>query len=159
MLKFKLSNQTYSVPVSWSEVKYIDFAKSREKPLTERLSIYTGIPLEIVNNIPLSEIKKIIDIVSFMDEMPDAFVPVDLDINVGDEHYIKMEQSRKVLETAENQWIAAIEIVKTYTEQKDEKGEVIKKGLDISEIPVPESLGYAVFFLNKLTPSLKSINA
>lgn len=146
MLKFKLSNQTYSVPISWSEVKYIDFARSRDKNLSERFSIYTGIPQEQIDKLDLKNFKQIIDIVSFMDEMPDVFVPVDVEINVGDEHYIKMEQSRKALETADNQWIAAIEIVKSYTDK------------DISEMPIPESLGYAVFFLNRLTPSLQSTN-
>lgn len=159
MLKFKLSNQTYSVPISWVEVNYIDFARSRDKSLSERLSIYTGIPQETIDKLDLKNFKQIIDIVSFMDEMPDVFVPVDLDINVGDEHYIKMEQSRKALETAESQWIAAIEIVKLYTTIEADKDGKGRQGIDISQMSVPDSLGYAVFFLNKLTPSLQSTNA
>lgn len=145
MIRVKLSGNTFPIPTSWDDVHYIDFARSRNKPLHERLSIYSGIPQDVIDSCELDLLKPIIDTVSFQDTIPEYFKEVKLEINIGDEHYIKMEQSRKLLETSENQWLAAIQITKLYTDK------------DISQMPVLDSMGYAVFFLKQLTPSLKSM--
>lgn len=137
MVKVKLSGQSYSIPIAWNEVKFIDFANSRNKPLNERLSLYTGIPQAVIESLDLETIKKLIDLVSFQDSQPEFFEPVSIDIEVGNEAYIKLEQSRDAMAKG-NEWQAAIEITKLY----------LKK--DISQMSVFEGMGYAVFFLKAL---------
>lgn len=137
MVKVKLLKQSYSIPIAWSEVKFIDFANSRNKPLNERLSLYTGIPQAVIETLDLETIKKLIELVSFQDSQPEFFEPVSLDIQVGNEAYIKLEKSRDALAKG-NEWQAAIQITKLY----------LKK--DISQVPVTEGMGYAVFFLKEL---------
>lgn len=146
MLKIKLNDTFYSIPSTWDDVTYKQFAESRNQPLEKRLSSQTQIPLEIISNLPLATVKNLIDIVEFQDRLPEFFEQVSLDIDVGNEHYIKMEQSRKALEE-NNEWVAAIEITKLYT------------GKDISELPVTKAMGYAVFFLDRLRLSSKSTKA
>lgn len=143
-MKFTHDNTTYHVPTNWSEVKYIDFANSMSSDLTldKKLSYQTTIPSEVLAKLPLTVIKGLIGFVDFMDELPQFFEQVNLDLEVGNEHYIKMEQSRKALEQ-ENKWLAAIEVTKIYLDK------------DISQLPVTEGFGYAVFFLNRLSVSLK----
>lgn len=137
MIRFKVSGTTYKIPSSWSDVKFIDFANSRNKPLNERFSLYTGIPQAVIESLDLETIKSLIELVSFQDSQPEFFEPVSLDIQVGNEAYIKLEQSRDALAKG-NEWQAAIQITKLY----------FKK--DISQLPVTEGMGYAVFFLKEL---------
>lgn len=146
MLKIKLNDTFYSIPSTWDDVTYKHFAESRAQPLEKRLSSQTQIPLEIISNLPLATVKNLIDIVEFQDRLPEFFEQVNLDIYVGNEHYVKMEDSRKALEDSDK-WVAAIEITKLYT------------GIDISDLPVTKGMGYAVFFLDRLTPSFRSTNA
>lgn len=140
-MKFK-ADKTYEVPTNWGMVKYIDFANSQTKqPLQNKLSYQTTIPENVIANLPLSDLMKLISVVEFQDELPEFFDHVELKVEVGNEAYIKLEQSRLALEKADNQWLGVIKVVKIYT------------GVDISELSVIAAMGYAVFFLKLLKSS------
>lgn len=142
-MQVSLNKTTYDVPTNWGDIKYIDFAKSQTKGLSleKKLSYHTTIPETEISKLPLSELGKLIPVIAFRDSLPEMFEQVSLDFEIGNEHYIKLEQSRKFLENSENQWVAAIDIVKLYTDK------------DITDLSVVEAFGYAVFFLNRLTGS------
>lgn len=144
-MKFTLSNKSYKVPSNWSEVKFKDFAQSRTPglPLQKKLSYHTTIPESELSNLPYTDILKLIWAVQFQDDLPEMYEPFNSEIEVGNEAYIKMEQSRQAFEKQENKWLAAIEITKIYT------------GVDISDKSVLQGFGYAVFFLNRLKDSLQ----
>lgn len=146
-MKFKYGKETYAVPTNWSMVKFKDFAAFHDTgiSLSKKLSYQTTIPEEILSNLRCADLIRILEVIQFTEGLPEFFEPVELKTEVGNEQYIKMEQSRRALQNG-NQWTAAIEIVKIYT------------GKDISELPVTEAYGYAVFFLNSLADSSRSSN-
>lgn len=149
-MKIKIQDQTVHIPTSWDKVKYKDFAHSQTKglPLQEKLSYQTGIDVELLTNLQLVQLAKVIELVSFQDTLPEFWDVVEPKnekgepLVIGDEHYIKMEQSRLAL-SKDNHWLAAIEITKDYT------------GLDISDMSVLKGMGYALFFCKQLRDSLK----
>lgn len=145
-MKFKTTDKTYEVPTNWGAVKYKDFAQSQTKglSLSKKLEYQTTIPETVINNFPLADVRKLITVVEFQDELPEFFDHVDLKVEVGNEAYIKLEQSRLALEKSDNQWLGVIQVAKIYTD------------VDISELSVIQAFGYAVFFLKLLTPSSQS---
>lgn len=142
-MTIKLYDKSYEVPLTWSEVTYLNYAQSKTPDLSleRKLSYQTTIPAEILSKLPLSALKQLIGLVEFQDTEPEFFEQVTSDIQVGNEHYIKIEQARIALEKNTNEWLAAIDIVKIYTKE------------DISNLPVTSGLGVAVFFLNRLKSS------
>lgn len=153
-MKIKIQDQTVNIPSSWDKVKYKDFAHSQTKglPLQEKLSYQTGIDVELLTNLQLVQLAKVIELVSFQDTLPEFWDEIEQTgelrnekgepLVIGDEHYIKMEQSRLALSNG-NHWLAAIDITKDYT------------GVDISELSVLKGMGYALFFCKGLRLSLK----
>lgn len=146
-MKFKHGTTTYEVPSNWSMVKFKDFASFHDVdlPLGKKLSYQTTIPEDVLSNLRSADLIRLLEVIGFMEGLPEFWDTVDLKMNVGDEHYIKMEKARKAFECG-NKWKAAIEITKIYT------------GKDISELTVLQAFGYAVFFLNSFRDSLKSTN-
>lgn len=142
-MKIQIDTTTYDIPTSYTQTKYLDFAHAQTPGLSleKKLSHQTGIPVETLCGLPWSAISKLAEVVSFNDELPGHFEPYQSEMNVGNEHYIKLEQSRRALAQSENQWLGVIDVVKTYT------------GVDISELPVVKAFGYAVFFLNRSNSS------
>lgn len=151
-MKATIDNKPYDIPTNWGDVTYLNFAHSKTKGLSleTKLSYQTTVPADIISKLPLKDLQQLVGMVEFQDDDP-VFFEFISELEVGDEHYIKMEQSRVALEQSENHWLAAIEIVKIYT-----RTDIEKTGTDISSLPVPQGYGYAVFFLNRLTGSLNA---
>lgn len=135
-MKIKIEDKPYAIPTNWSQVKYSDFANSKTEgiSLEEKLMYQTTIPKEILSNLPNRELAKLIQVVEFWDEPIEFFEPYVSDMNVGNDHYIKMEQSRAAMKG--NPWTGIIEVVRIYT------------GQNISELNVTKAYGIAAFFLS-----------
>lgn len=156
-MKLRINSTTYEIPTSWSTVKYIDFANSKTQglPLEKKLSYQTGIPSEVILNLQAGQLSKILSAIDYQDKLPEFFDEFHSELNVGNEHYIKLEQARQAF-TQGNQWLAAIEIVRIYTEVKEDKEKGIEKSwVDISQMPTPKGMGYAAFFLTRLESLLR----
>lgn len=143
-MKLTYNSTPYEIPTSWTEVKWIDFANSKTEglPLEKKLSYQTRIPSDVILNLRSRELASLLSVIEFQDKLPEFFDEFHSEMDVGNEHYIKLEQARQELSKG-NQWIAAIEITKLYT------------GTDISDMPVTKAMGYAAFFLTRLQGSLK----
>ncbi len=147
-MKVKINSVTYDIPTSWDKVQYFAFAKSQRPgiPLVDKISLHTTIPEDVVMELNNSQLSSLLGTVAFQDELPEFWQEVTPTnekgepLEIGDEHYIKIEQSRRHLQSG-NQWLAAIEITKLYT------------GVDISDMPMTVGMGYAVFFFELLKHS------
>lgn len=137
-MKIRINSTTYDIPTNYSQVKFKDFAQAKTEgmSLENKLSYQTGIPSDILTNLPYAGITKFISALEFWDSEPEFYEPWESDIEVGNEHYVKLEQSRAALQG--NKWLGIIEVVRIYT------------GKDISESKVTQAMGYAAFFLTRL---------
>lgn len=144
MIKTIISKTEYPIPSSWNDVtflKYCDVVMAHELPFMNRLSVYTGIDLEVLNKLTFGGLQHLIETTAFMDSPDDimAFAEgYESSINIGHETYGKMEASKQAIQKAKIPLLGAVETVKQYTKE------------DISELPITKTIGQAVFFLKRL---------
>jgi len=149
MTEVKINEVAYPVPTSWNDVtfaKYCDVIQSKGKPLSERLSCYSGIPIEIVNKFTLSQNRCVSDFVEFMDfpDLIDAFaMAYESKLVIGDEMYWRVENAKQVIQKATLPICAGAEVVKIFTADEDGNG-----GEEIGGEPVTKVIGRVAFFLS-----------
>lgn len=135
MIKITVIDKDYHIPTNWSEVTYITFAESRSaKTIDEKIAYYSGVPIDILSNLALSDVCKIAELVSWMEREPEMYERIEIDVNVQRETFGKMEAAKQAL-SKNNPFVAMIDIVKTYC------------NVDISNEPVTKVFGYTAFFL------------
>ena len=136
MIKITVIDKEYHIPTNWSEVTYITFAESRNaKTIDEKIAYYSGIPIDVLSNLALTDVLKIAELVTWMEREPEMYEAIEIDVNVQRESFGKMEAAKQAL-NKNNPFVAMIDIVKTYCK------------VDISNEPVTKVFGYTAFFLS-----------
>lgn len=148
MIDIKISETVYPVPTSWNDVtflKYCDIVKCHEEHFIKRLSVYSGIEIETLNKLTYQGILELAAAVQFMDTPDDIdgfAIGYESELNIGHESYEKLEASKQAIQKNPDLPLkAAIEVIKFYTEE------------DISNKPITQAIGQAVFFLMQLENS------
>lgn len=151
MIEIKILETDYKVRTSWNEVtlkEYCEIVKAQSKDWIERLSIYSGIPLDIINKIKLKQLQILLDLVEFMDE-PDivqAFViGYESEMKIGEQPYWKIEKCKQLLKDNPFPITVGAEIVELYTGDVDGNG-----GEKISDKPVTEVIGMCAYYLDQI---------
>jgi len=149
MTEVKINEVAYAVPTSWNDVtfkEYCDVIRAKGKPLSERLSCYSGIPIEIVDKLNLTQLNYLLGCLEFMDspDTLDAFVMAyESKIEIGEEMYWRVENAKQVIQKVDVPMLAGAEVVKIFTADEDGNG-----GEDISNEPVTKVIGRVAFFLS-----------
>ena len=152
MIQTKIADTSYSIRSSWNDITflgYCDIIMCHEEPIMNRLSVYTGIELDVLNKLTYSGIKQLMDYVEFMDSPDDVMgfaYAYESDINIGHEWYGKLENSKQSIAKSKIPLLGAVEVIKQYTD------------VDISNLPITKTIGQAVFFLTALLNSWKGSN-
>lgn len=151
MVEIKILETDYKVRTSWNEVTlsaYCEIVKAKDLHWVERLSIYTGIPAEIIHKVKLKQLQILLDLVEFMDE-PDvvqAFaVGYESEIKIGEQPYWKIEKCKQLLKDNPSPITVGAQIVELYTGDIDGNG-----GQKISDKPVTEVIGMCAFYFDQI---------
>lgn len=142
MIKVKLNDVVYQLPTSWADItfeKYCTIVAAEDGNIIARLTAASGIPVELLDKLPLSSLTSLTEVLAYTDEPNAAYLfskPYEnKEFNIGKENYSKIEEAKILLSKAEKPILAAAGIVKIYT------------GEDINNQPVTECLSKAGFFL------------
>lgn len=155
MITIKINGTDYNLRTSWNEVTmngYVEICKASDKPFAERISIYSQIPIEIINQMKIAQLNVVGELVEFMEgfDSVNAFaIGYESPIEIGEQNYFKVERAKQLLQNNPIPISAAVEIVELYTGNDD--GE---QGIKIGEQPVTEVIGMATFFLQSCQRSL-----
>lgn len=151
-----------SLPESWEDVtytQYIDLVNRDDKKWITRLSILTGLEVDIIGQLPTHVVDMFINIISFMADQSDLekanVIPKEYEAfnysSVEYAHHCRiMDEIKKYNEQGLNILNAAPVIVE-YCTGKRKDSEKFDLGLDIRQRPVTEVVGLANFFLSHLT--------
>lgn len=148
MIEIKINEQTYQIRTNWNEVtfdQYCEIVKAKNIAFADRVSVYTGIPLDIVNQMSLMQLTAVADLVSFMESFDtvDAFaLTYESDLTVSEQPYWKIEKVKQLLKGATNPILIGAEVVDIYTSDAEGNG-----GVKINDKPVTEVIGMCAFFL------------
>lgn len=125
-MRIKLFDREYDLPESFAELtidKYISYTAAFNKPFIERLSLYTGISIEVLDLLTIEAIGNISGIVSFiekpdlLEQLCEPFTGVD----VGLESLHKMERAKKLVKEG-----GAIAVAEFYTGKKISGGALLE---------------------------------
>ena len=139
----KINGTDYTFKTSFYDLtfgEYLPMLLAAEKPAIERLSIYTGIPVELLSQLQLQYLTHLCEAVSFV-ENTDALSELATPYNgtyVGLETFSKMETVKRRLK--DKSVLEAIpEIVKVYTER------------DITNEPLRDVWHLAMFYVSSVS--------
>lgn len=155
MIELKINDNPYPIRTNWNDVtfdQYCEIVKAKNISFADRVSVYSGIPLEIVNQMSLSQLSAVSDVVSFMEsfETVDAFaLAYESDLTVSEQPYWKIEKVKQLLKGTTNPILIGAELVDIYTSDADGNG-----GVKINDKPVTEVIGMCAFFLRLSQSSL-----
>lgn len=148
----------YSIPTGWFELpwsKYVDFVNGDDGTIPARMSLATGIPLDVVNRLPAGTYGQLLSIVSFMFSDPSEYadyIPAEWSgVRVEKDIWGKIEHVKSHITALNGRHIYNVgaEVVATYTSKhKDDPG------LDINPLPVSKVFGLVAFFLLKSQSSM-----
>jgi hypothetical protein len=159
MIGIKIGETDYSIRSNWNEVTlddYCEIVKAKDKALFERLSLYSGVPLEVIEQLKFKQLILLCDLLEFMDDFDsvNAFaIGYESELTIGDQEYWKIEKAKQLLKGNATPITVAAEIVELYTSDKDGNG-----GMKIGDKPVTEAIGMAGFFLSHCQTSLSGSN-
>lgn len=142
-MTIKINGTDYSFKTSFYELtfgEYLPMLLAADKPAIERLSIYTGIPVELLAQLQLQYLAHLMEVVSFTEntDVLNALAEPYQGIYVGLETYGKMETVKRRLKN-KSLLEAVPEIVKVYTER------------DITNEPLREVWHLALFYVNSVS--------
>ena len=155
MIELKLSDKDYSIRSNWNEVTYDGYCKiieAKDKQFVERLSVYAGIELPVIERLNFKQLILLCDLLEFMDdfESVNAFaIGYESELTIGEQEYWKIEKAKQLLKGNLNPITVAGEIIELYTSDKDGNG-----GVKIGDKPITEAIGMAAFFLSHCQSSL-----
>lgn len=148
MITIKINEVEYNIFTSWNEITLNHFcyiSKAGELPFAERISTYTKIPLEIINQMKIAQLNLVGELVEFMEgfDSVNAFaIGYESDLIIGEQPYWKIEKCKQLLQDNKHAITASAEIVEMFTGNDDGEG-----GTKIGDKPVTEVIGMASFFL------------
>jgi hypothetical protein len=141
MIDFKINSTTYKIKTRWQEITWSQYcelvvADSIEK----KLEVCTGIPNELIKEIPFESLSMICSLIQFIDTHEELHLiskPYTAEISVAMESYGKLERSKLAINNAENPMQSGAKVVEIYTGEK------------INDKPVTEVFNMVTFFLSK----------
>jgi hypothetical protein len=117
-MTIKINNKDYSFKTAFNEFtidEYLSMLKVSGSPVGERVSVYTGIPLEVLQSLPLENFAQICEAVSFIEQdniLSALSVQCELK-DVGLESFGKLEKAKGLIK--EDFVSALIPITELYT--------------------------------------------
>lgn len=155
MIETKINSIPYDIRTNWNEVtfdQYCEIVKAKNISFADRVSVYSGIPLDIVNQMSLNQMEDVMNFVSFMESFDtvDAFaLAYESELTVSEQPYWKIEKVKQLLKGTTNPILIGAEVVDIYTSDADGNG-----GIKINDKPVTEVIGMCAFFLRLSQSSL-----
>ena len=130
--------KTTFMEYTWSE--FVPILKARSLPFVERLSVYTNIPIDVLNRLPIDYLGNLIEVVKF-NEDEELLIALSEEYQSGQQihfhSYGRYEQVRQIVKGKEV--IDVIhEVVKVYN------------GMNISSMPLLKVFKVAMFYLSSL---------
>jgi len=159
MITIKINEAEYNLRSNWNEVTfkgYCEIVEAKNKPLLERLAVYSSMPIELISALSLQQLTTVSDVVGYLEdfETVSAFcVGYESDLNIGEQEYWKVEKAKQLLKGKTYPITVAAEIIELYTGDKDGEG-----GKKVNDLPVTEVIGMASFFLSAFQTSLSGSN-
>lgn len=145
MIEIKINDNPYSIKTEWSEfsfMEYVSIMGATGKPLTEKISSLSGLPIATVGQLNLEQLSFVCDAISFMEQPDNALIFAEAytdELNIGRRTYKELEQALIFLRKVDNPLTAMDKVVKIYYDE------------DISEQPVLKVLGKCSFILNLIS--------
>jgi len=129
-MTIKINGVDYTFKTSFAELtvnEYLEFSKHSLLPVIERVSKFTGIPLEILNGISLDNFTNIAQSVSYIEqtEILNALAESFEGKDVGLESFDKIEKAKGLIRKS-NLTDAIIEVAELYTGEEISGGELLK---------------------------------
>ena len=145
MIELKINDKPYSIKTEWSEFSFKEYAalfKIADKPLVEKISLYSGLPIAIVNQLSLEQLSFVCEAISFIEQPENALIFAEAysdELNIGKRTYKELEQSLIFIRNIGSPLAAIDKVVSVYY------------GEDISEQPLLEVLGKGQHVLNLIS--------
>jgi len=145
MIELKINDKPYSIKTEWSEFSFKEYAalfKIADKPLVEKISLYSGLPIAIVNQLSLEQLSFVCEAISFIEQPENALIFAEAysdELNIGKRTYKELEQSLIFIRNIGSPLAAIDKVVNVYY------------GEDISEQPLLKVLGKGEFILNLIS--------
>lgn len=146
-MKITINGTSYEFKTSFAELTVSDYIKAIQadgKPVVERVAVYTGIPLEVLNGLQVANFTRIADMVSYIEGEdiltalcePYEGKDVSLDTYGNFEHAKSLMKGRGMLD-------AIAQVVEVYT------------GESIADKPLIEHWNKCMFYLKSISAFLE----
>lgn len=145
MIELKINDKPYSIKTEWSEFSFKEYAalfKIADKPLVEKISLYSGLPVAIVSQLSLEQLSFVCEAISFIEQPENALIFAEAysdELNIGKRTYKELEQSLIFIRNIGSPLAAIDKVVSVYY------------GEDISEQPLLKVLGKGQHVLNLIS--------
>ena len=145
MIELKINDKPYSIKTEWSEFSFKEYAalfKIADKPLVEKISLYSGLPVAIVSQLSLEQLSFVCEAISFIEQPENALIFAEAysdELNIGKRTYKELEQSLIFIRNIGSPLAAIDKVVSVYS------------GEDISEQPLLKVLGKGQHVLNLIS--------
>ena len=145
MIELKINDKPYSIKTEWSEFSFKEYAalfKIADKPLVEKISLYSGLPVAIVSQLSLDQLSFVCEAISFIEQPENALIFAEAysdELNIGKRTYKELEQSLIFIRNIGSPLAAIDKVASVYY------------GEDISEQPLLKVLGKGQHVLNLIS--------
>ncbi len=145
MIELKINDKPYEIKTEWSEFSFKEYAalfKVADKPLVEKISLYSGLPVAIVNQLTLEQLSFVCEAISFIEQPENALIFAEAytdDLNIGRRTYKELEQSLIFIRNIGSPLAAIDKVVSVYYSE------------DISDQPLLKVLGKGQHVLNLIS--------
>lgn len=145
MIELKINDKPYSIKTEWSEFSFKEYAalfKIADKPLVEKISLYSGLPVAIVSQLSLEQLSFVCEAISFIEQPENALIFAEAysdELNIGKRTYKELEQSLIFIRNIGSPLAAIDKVVNVYY------------GEDISDQPLLKVLGKGQHVLNLIS--------
>lgn len=145
MIELKINDKPYSIKTEWSEFSFKEYAalfKIADKPLVEKISLYSGLPVAIVSQLSLEQLSFVCEAISFIEQPENALIFAEAysdELNIGKRTYKELEQSLIFIRNIGSPLAAIDKVVNVYC------------GEDISDQPLLKVLGKGQHVLNLIS--------
>ena len=145
MIELKINEKPYSIKTEWSEFSLKEYAalfKVADKPLVEKISLYSGLPVAIVSQLSLEQLSFVLESISFIEQPENALIFAEAysdELNIGKRTYKELEQSLIFIRNIGSPLAAIDKVVSVYY------------GEDISEQSLLKVLGKGQHVLNLIS--------
>ena len=145
MIELKINDKPYSIKTEWSEFSFKEYAalfKIADKPLVEKISLYSGLPVAIVSQLSLEQLSFVCEAISFIEQPENALIFTEAytdELNIGKRTYKELEQSLIFIRNIGSPLAAIDKVVSVYY------------GEDISDQPLLKVLGKGQHVLNLIS--------